>query len=155
MRYKKSAMGTAAVLAVALTGTVFATGASAWVNPLKNRYIDETYSICDQGGFFVGGVPKVTNFASSAITEGQPEQLIIGQAYVQFQIPKERLKWPLIMVHGSGYTGSALDATPDGREGWFPTRCATASRPSSSTSPAAAAPASTSRSSTRRECRTI
>jgi hypothetical protein len=24
------------------------------------------------------------------------------------------------MVHGSGYTGSALDATPDGREGWFP-----------------------------------
>src|SRR5262245_63211737 len=24
------------------------------------------------------------------------------------------------MVHGSGYTGSALDATPDGREGWLP-----------------------------------
>jgi hypothetical protein len=120
MRYRKATKGTVAILATALTGTVFATGAAAWVNPLKDRYIDETYSICDQGGFFVGGVPKVTNYASSATAVGQPEQLIIGQAYVQFQIPKERLKYPLIMVHGSGYSGSALDATPDGREGWFP-----------------------------------
>jgi hypothetical protein len=119
MRYEKSAKGTAAMLAAALMGTIFTSDASAWVNPLKDRYIDETYSICDQGAFFVGGVPKVTNYASSAIAAGPPEQLTIGHAYVQFQIPKERRKWPLVMVHGSGYTGSALDATPDGREGWF------------------------------------
>jgi hypothetical protein len=108
----------AAVVAVTLgtAGTASAqtaTGASGWVNPLKNRYLTgKPLEICDQGAFFVGGVPKVINF-------GVPQQLIIGQAYVQFQIPKKRRQWPLIMVHGGGYTGSALDATPDGREGWF------------------------------------
>jgi hypothetical protein len=39
--------------------------------------------------------------------------------YVQFQIPSKRKGWPLVMVHGSGYSGAALDATPDGREGWL------------------------------------
>ncbi len=106
-----------AALTAALTATVYSNGAQAWENPLENRYIGKSYDVCDQGGFFVGGVPKVTNFASSATAEGPPEQIIIGQAYVQFQIPEERKKWPLIMVHGSGYSGSALDATPDGREG--------------------------------------
>ena len=99
-------------------GTV--TGPSGWVNPLKKRYISGApLSVCDQGAFFVGGVPKVTNYGSSATVAGPPEQLIIGQMYVQFQIPTTRKGWPLIMVHGSGYTGAALDATPDGREGWF------------------------------------
>lgn len=108
-----------AALTAALTATVYSNGAQAWENPLENCYIGKSYDVCDQGGFFVGGVPKVTNFASSATAEGPPEQIIIGQAYVQFQIPEERKKWPLIMVHGSGYSGSALDATPDGREGWY------------------------------------
>lgn len=108
-----------AALTAALTATVYTTGAVAWQSPLENRYIGKSYKVCDQGGFFVGGVPKVTNFASSATVEGPPEQIIIGQAYVQFQIPEKRKKWPLIMVHGSGYSGSALDATPDGREGWY------------------------------------
>jgi hypothetical protein len=39
--------------------------------------------------------------------------------YVQFMIPTKRRQWPLLMVHGSGYTGSALDATPHGTQGWF------------------------------------
>jgi hypothetical protein len=97
-----------------------ARGASGWVNPLANRYVSgPPISVCDQGSFFVGGVPKVTNYGSSAIVVGQPEQLIIGQMYVQFQIPAVRQGWPLVMVHGSGYSGAALDATPDGREGWL------------------------------------
>jgi hypothetical protein len=111
-----------AVLAVTL-GTAETTAAqttSGWVNPLENRYLSGSpLQVCDQGAFFVGGVPKVTNFAASAVMEGAPEQLIIGQAYVQFQVPKKHRRWPLVMVHGSGYTGAALDATPDGREGWF------------------------------------
>jgi hypothetical protein len=107
-------------LSAALLLAVAATSARAWVNPLENRYLTgRPLNVCDQGSFFVGGVPKVTNFASSAEEEGVPEQLIIGQMYVQFQIPSKRRQWPLIMVHGSGYTGAALDATPDGHEGWF------------------------------------
>jgi hypothetical protein len=101
------------------SGTLLlAASASAWVNPLEDRYLtDKPLEICDQGAFFVGGVPKITNYA--AAEEGPPQQITIGQMYVQFQIPSKRLKWPLIMVHGSTHTGAALDATPDGREGWF------------------------------------
>lgn len=107
-------------LSAALLVAVAATSAQAWVNPLEDRYLTgRPLNVCDQGSFFVGGVPKVTNFAASAEEEGVPQQLIIGQMYVQFQIPSKRREWPLIMVHGSGYTGAALDATPDGGEGWF------------------------------------
>jgi hypothetical protein len=95
-------------------------GPSGWVNPLKNRYITgKPLDVCDQGAFFVGGVPKITNFASSDTEEGPPQQIIIGQSYVQFMIPRERRRWPLVMIHGSTHTGAALDATPDGRQGWF------------------------------------
>jgi hypothetical protein len=38
--------------------------------------------------------------------------------YVQFQTPKASKAWPLIMVHGSGYTGSAVQGTAGGNEGW-------------------------------------
>jgi len=97
----------------------FATSASGWVNPLTHRYVDGELNICDQGSFFVGGVPKVTNYASSS-TAGSPQQIIIGQMYVQFEIPKKRRQWPLIVMHGSSHTGACLEATPDGREGWLP-----------------------------------
>jgi hypothetical protein len=96
------------------------TGPSGWVNPLKARYVGRSLALCDQGAFFVGGVPKVTNFAASATTAGAPQQITIGQSYVQFMIPERRRRWPIIMIHGSTHTGAALDATPDGREGWFP-----------------------------------
>ena len=98
---------------------------SAWaaaadpVNPLTKRFLSgKGLDICDQGAFFVGGVPKVTNFATS--TAGTtPGQVIIGQSYVQFQIPNKRRQWPIVMIHGSAHTGAALDATAHGTEGWL------------------------------------
>jgi hypothetical protein len=39
---------------------------------------------------------------------------------VQFQVPKKRRQWPIIMVHGGGFSGSALEATAHGTEGWLP-----------------------------------
>jgi hypothetical protein len=48
------------------------------VNPLKKRFlIGKGLDICDQGAFFVGGVPKVTNFASSS-TAGDPQQVTLA-----------------------------------------------------------------------------
>lgn len=111
-----------ALTLLALCTACVAGNAWAWRNPLENRYASgEPLSICDQGSFFVGGVPKVTPYAaSSGVGENASlEQIIIGQMYVQFQIPTERRQWPLIMIHGSTHTGAALDATPDGREGWY------------------------------------
>jgi len=89
------------------------------VNPLKKRFLTgKPLEICDQGSFFIGGVPKVTNYATStAVTD--PAQVIIGQSYVQFQIPSKRRQWPIVMIHGSAHTGAALDATAHGTEGWL------------------------------------
>jgi hypothetical protein len=38
--------------------------------------------------------------------------------YVQFATPMVAKSWPLIMVHGSGYTGSCVEGTAGGSEGW-------------------------------------
>jgi hypothetical protein len=93
------------------------------------RFTGGPVSIADQGSFFVGGETKVSEFASiPGAPPGQqppaptPQQITIGQMYVQFQIPA-KIKgpgWPVIMVHGSTHTGAALESTPDGREGWYP-----------------------------------
>ena len=45
-------------------------------------------------------------------------QKIIGDMYVQFATPMVAKSWPLIMVHGSGYTGSCVEGTAGGNEGW-------------------------------------
>jgi hypothetical protein len=119
------------------------TAAVAWagpadpVNPLTKRFLTgRPLEICDQGGFFVGGVPKVPTF-------GTPRQVIIGQMYVQFEIPTKRRQWPIILIHGGGLTGSVLDATPHGTEGWFAMRSETITPPSWSINQDADAPAST------------
>jgi hypothetical protein len=84
------------------------------VNPLVKRFLSgKPLDICDEGAFFVGGVPKVPDF-------GAVRQTIIASMYTQFQIPTQVRKWPIIFIHGGNYSGSAMDATPDGREGWGP-----------------------------------
>ena len=113
LAFKPARFCVSAALLIAVGAT------SAWadptepVNPLKKRFLTgKALSICDQGAFFVGGVPKIPSF-------GEPRQTIIGQMYTQFQIPTKRRQWPIIFVHGGNYSGSALEATPDGREGWL------------------------------------
>jgi hypothetical protein len=98
------------------------------------RFLTGPLTIEDQGSFFIGGVQKVTDYASApplpppgaptppAPAPPAPHQVTIGQMYVQFQIPANRYRtgWPVIMVHGSSHTGACLESTPDGREGWYP-----------------------------------
>jgi hypothetical protein len=90
-------------------------------------FLKKPLVIEDQGSFFIGGVPKVTNYATvpppNAPNQGiTPNQITIGQMYVQFQIParKKPNMPPVIMVHGSTHTAACLESTPDGREGWAP-----------------------------------
>ena len=88
------------------------------------KFLTKPLLIEDQGSFFVGGVPKVTNYAIVPAATQQPtaNQIIIGQMYVEFEIPvnKKRNATPVIMVHGSSHTAVCLELTPDGREGWYP-----------------------------------
>jgi hypothetical protein len=92
--------------------------------PTTRKFLKKPLVIEDQGSFFVGGIPKVTTYATvpgpnQVMT---PNQITIGQMYVQFQIPanKKANMPPVIMVHGSSHTAACLESTPDGREGWYP-----------------------------------
>ena len=115
------------VLAAAATLAPVAAHDAAAQQP--KRFIGGPVTIADQGSFFVGGETKVTEHAMiPGAPPGQtpppptPQQITIGQMYVQFQIPA-KIKgpgWPVIMVHGSTHTGAALESTPDEREGWYP-----------------------------------
>jgi hypothetical protein len=113
----------------AFTAIVFAIAADAAAQTPQKRFTGGSVTIVDQGSFFIGGETKISEHASiSGAPPGQtppaptPQQITIGQMYVQFQIPEKITGpgWPVIMVHGSTHTGAALESTPDGREGWYP-----------------------------------
>ena len=103
---------------------LLAESVAAQEGPKIKRFLTKPLLIEDQGSFFVGGVPKVTNYATvpPANQQPNPDQIMIGQMYVEFEIPvnKKRNTPPVIMVHGSSHTAVCLESTPDGREGWYP-----------------------------------
>jgi hypothetical protein len=112
----------AAMLLLAVAGSI-----AAQDGQKMKKFLTKPLVIEDQGSFFIGGVPKVTSYATvpppnSPNQANTPNQITIGQMYVQFQIPaRKRQKMPpVIMVHGSSHTGACLESTPDGREGWEP-----------------------------------
>src|SRR4029078_5458550 len=113
-------------IALAVAGILSAAVASG--QPPK-RFMGGPVTIETQGSFFVCGVTKVSEYAAVPFAPpGQtppaptPQQITIGQMYVQFEIPARKAApgGPVIMVHGSTHTGAALESTPDGREGWYP-----------------------------------
>jgi hypothetical protein len=110
-----------ATLLVLLLGAV---AVHAEEGPKVKKFLTKPLVIEDQGSFFIGGVPKVTNYATvpGPNQTAAPNQITIGQMYVQFEIPqnKKRGMPPVIMVHGSTHTAACLESTPDGREGWYP-----------------------------------
>jgi hypothetical protein len=107
------------LLAAAMTA-----GLLAQENGKVRKFLKKPLVIEDQGSFFIGGVPKVTTYATVTPPNQTltPSQITIGQMYVQFQIPasKKANMPPVIMVHGSSHTAACLESTPDGREGWAP-----------------------------------
>jgi hypothetical protein len=111
------------------TAVLMAAATLPCLGQAPKRFMGGPVTLEDQGSFFVGGVTKISEYAAvPAGPPGQPtpprtpQQITIGQMYVQFQIPARRSApgWPVIMVHGSTHTGAALESTPDGREGWYP-----------------------------------
>ena len=66
-------------------------------------------AIAEQGYFFVGGRYRQT----------KDGEIMTGQMFVQYQIPRERRHpYPIVMWHGGGQTGTNFLGTPDGRRGW-------------------------------------
>jgi pimeloyl-ACP methyl ester carboxylesterase len=86
----------AAVLVVAL----------AVVSPTR---AEEPLAIAKQGYFFVGGKYSTVG----------DKQVMNGQIYVEYQIPKKRTQtYPLVIVPGAAQTATNFNGTADGREGW-------------------------------------
>ena len=110
----------AAVGALATTAmvTLPANDAEAWQSPTKHRYLTKPLQLCDRGTFYVGGAPKLSRYGGGPQANQSVIQKIIGSMYVQFATPMVAKSWPLIIVHGSGYTGSCVEGTAGGTEGW-------------------------------------
>ncbi len=86
-----------------------AIGMALLIAPLAHAQESGPLTLAQSSYFFVGGKidPSV---------EGSP---VVGQMYVEFMIPAQRLHpFPIIMVHGGSQTGTNFTGTPDGREGW-------------------------------------
>ena len=65
--------------------------------------------VADQGAFSIPG----------RYVEVDKQTVMIGQMYVQYQMPKNRTRpYPVVMIHGGGQTASNFLGTPDGRRGW-------------------------------------
>jgi pimeloyl-ACP methyl ester carboxylesterase len=62
-----------------------------------------------EGNFYAGG----------EYDRAHPEQHIVWQMYVEYQIPAQQTHpYPILMVHGGGQTGAGWRSTADDREGW-------------------------------------
>lgn len=85
--------------------TLLALAATTLAAPAKADSLD----LADHGYFFAGG-----NYIPSG-----DDKILDGQAYVEFFIPKKKKqKYPVVMIHGGGQTGTNFLETPDGRDGW-------------------------------------
>lgn len=135
MRQGHSVRAIACYLVAGVVIGVLAATISAQNGQRTKKFLTGPLTIEDQGSFFIGGVQKVTEYATAPAAPGAPppagappapagpvpHQITVGQMYVQFQVPaKKTSEWPVIMVHGSSHTGACLESTPDGREGWYP-----------------------------------
>ena len=71
--------------------------------------IEAPLALAQMGVFYAGG----------HYDKDHPAQHIVGQMYVEYQIPSERKHpFPIVLIHGGGQTGAGWYATPDGRPGW-------------------------------------
>ncbi|WP_181180803.1 alpha/beta fold hydrolase [Paracoccus sp. FO-3] len=81
----------------------------------------EPMTIVEQGSFFVGGhsLQAAGEFDAGALGYTDKGQTFWkDQMYVQYQIPADARKLPIVLVHGGGGTGRVWETTPDGREGY-------------------------------------
>ena len=107
--------GRTAVAAFIITGTLFMTGCAGTPG-------DKAITLADQGSFFVGGRmvqgKGVYDPAKQTGNTNEGNTFWADQMYVQYQIPANPRKYPLVLVHGGGGTGRVWETTPDGREGY-------------------------------------
>ena len=105
------------------TATLLAVAAlPAHGQPPHKRFMGGPVTLEDQGSFFVGGVTKISEYAAvPGAPPGQPapprtpQQITIGQMYVQFQIPARLSRPGLARHHGARLDAHGRRARIDAR----------------------------------------
>jgi hypothetical protein len=69
------------------------------------------------GSFYVGGRTVSASTTAIGLYRGGP--MLVDQMYVQYMIPLEHTKPPIVTIHGATLTGKTYETTPDGRIGWY------------------------------------
>jgi len=110
---KKYARG--AVATIALMTSLVMTGCATPSN-------ENALAVVKQGSFFVGGTlltaPGTYDPTQGTTSTDPGQNFWKDQMYVQYQVPVNARKLPLILVHGGSGTGRVWETTPDGREGY-------------------------------------
>ena len=113
MRFKNS--GCLVIAAFAMLASLVMTGCANTAN-------DKSIAIVEQGSFFVAGrkveAPGAYDPTLGTASTDPGQHFWVDQMYVQYQIPVNARKYPLILVHGGSGTGRVWETTPDGREGY-------------------------------------
>ena len=96
-----------------------AIGVSGQAGPKpQKKFLSAPLLIEDQGSFFIGGVPKVTDYATFLPPPRRlrvapnaapapppatpaPHQITIGQMYVQYQVPAQKGRHRVARHHGA------------------------------------------------------
>jgi hypothetical protein len=75
--------------------------------------------VAEQGSFMAGGTVFTNPGTFDPVALTPDGQTIHGDhAYVQYQIPPDARKLPLVFWHGGGQFSKTWETTPDGREGF-------------------------------------
>jgi hypothetical protein len=75
-----------------------------------------------QGSFFVGGrivFSPSTGWDTIGLPQFSQGEITVDQMYVQFQVPMDVDRLPIVFVHGCCLSSKTWETTPDGRMGWF------------------------------------
>ncbi len=98
----------------AIVSSLILNGCANMPNPLNINLTspaqsDQTINISEQGSFFVGGrlltAPGTYDPTQGTTSTDPGQNFWMDQMYVQYQIPANRRKYPLILVHGGSGTG--------------------------------------------------
>lgn len=76
--------------------------------------------IAQQGSFAVGGtmISASGKFDLNHSLKPQGQTFHGDHAYVFYQVPVNKRKYPLVFLHGAGQSKKTWESTPDGREGF-------------------------------------
>jgi pimeloyl-ACP methyl ester carboxylesterase len=81
----------------------------------------DSITVAQQGSFYVGGrqVKGAGTFSPDKLGHtNEGNSFWVDQLYVQYQVPVDARRYPLVLVHGGSGTGRVWETTPDGREGY-------------------------------------